>query len=103
MTGRDGSDVALQLPSDIGGFGARKTGLRAIDCQLEGDRSFALRLQPKLDQAADGFGACKRRLFLPFDPVINHFESRLLPSHADLKASARGCRPAALLFRGTFN
>src|ERR1035437_5063091 len=39
-------DAAAQLPSDIGGFGARKTGSRAIDYQPDGDLSFPLRLQP---------------------------------------------------------
>src|ERR1035437_8727889 len=49
-------DAAAQLPSDIGGFGARKTGSRAIDYQPEGDRSFPLRLQPGLCNPLKGPG-----------------------------------------------
>jgi hypothetical protein len=54
MTAQDGRDAALELSIDIGGFGTRTTGLCAIDYHPEGDRSFALHLQPQLDQAADG-------------------------------------------------
>src|SRR5882762_2562497 len=60
-----------------------------------------LRLQPDLDKSADGFRAGER-LFLFFNPIIDHFEVRILPAHADLKAASR-CRGATSLFWGTLN
>ena len=89
MTGRDGSDVALQLPSDIGGFGARKTGLRAIDCQIEGDRSFALCPQPQLDKAADGFGTAGQVWLLPA-PFVDQVNNIGRPPCTDLNAYPGG-------------
>jgi hypothetical protein len=48
LTARVGADAASKLPSDIGGVGTRQTGLRVVDYQSEGNRSFALSLSAKL-------------------------------------------------------
>src|ERR1035437_4077434 len=64
-------DAAAQLPSDIGGFGARKTGSRAIDYQPDGDRSFPLRLQPDLDKPAEGNFSSDCGVVLASYPRVN--------------------------------
>ena len=55
-------DLALGCRGDIVGFGTMTTIVRAIECQrwpnpvLYHRHPSFLRLQPQLDQAADGFG-----------------------------------------------
>jgi hypothetical protein len=59
------------------------------------------RLEPELDQAADGFGAGFDIMFFP--PFIDRRQFGILPAHTDLRASPGGRRATALLFRGTPN
>ena len=60
-----------------------------------------LRLQPDLDQAADGLGAL-RFVILLAAPVIDLFQMIILPARADLRAFSGGHRPASL-FSGILN
>src|SRR6266436_5329418 len=64
-------------------------------------RSSFLRLEPQLDQAADGFGTRGNIVLGP--PLVDRRQLQIVPAHADLGAPSGGRRPAAFLFRGTLN
>src|SRR6266481_6832171 len=97
------ADLTLQryLGSPCESFSDQPDSIANLESALGHGNLLSFRLQPKLDQAADGFGAGGDIVLGP--PLVDRRQLQIVPTHADLGAPSGGSRSAAFLFRGTLN